>query len=116
LGDLIGIIVSFTDASYFSMTDTLFKKIPSLLGVTIIMTLCLLMNIGYGSLIMPDYNLSFDPETGVFGFIFSDYLIYIIFVSGCVSGAFTFIGYVMVLKYYSPLVLCTAFLFEPLMS
>jgi hypothetical protein len=40
-----------------------------------------------------DYTLSFDPITGLFGFLSSENVYYIIFVLGLISNAVPFMSY-----------------------
>ena len=70
----------------------------------------------YASMVFDDYTLDMNPQTGVFGFLVSEDALYIIFMEGGLVGAIVFCSYSMVIKYFSPLVLCTSFLCEPVIS
>jgi hypothetical protein len=53
--------------------------------------------------------------TGAFGFLNLEIIVYAIFAVGLI-GAVMLGSYVYAIKYVSPIALCTAFLFEPLVS
>ena len=57
--------------------------------------------------------MSTSPETGIFGFVNVDYLAFVIFGLGFLSGACNYGCSFQALRYISPLVLCTALLFTP---
>jgi hypothetical protein len=58
---LIALITSAGDAIYFSVTDELFKKIPSLLAVAIIVFINFIILLIYPPLLFDDYTIGFDP-------------------------------------------------------
>ena len=64
------------------------------------------------------FSFDLDPHTGVFGYLGGslDYSLYVIFVYGLFTGAFNMGAYSMSCKYFSPLVIGTAVLFEPIGS
>ena len=62
---------------------------------------------------MPNFDITTNPDTGSFGFVNVDYWFYVVFALGFVTGTCSYGACAMVLKYCSPLVLCTALLFTP---
>ncbi len=64
------------------------------------------------------FTLSLDPHTGVFGFLGGGYKLaaYVLLVYGFFTGACNMGAYSMSCKYFSPLVIGTAVLFEPIGS
>ena len=64
------------------------------------------------------FTLGFDPKTGVFGFLGQDLklALYVLLVYGFFTGACNMGAYSMSCKYFSPLVIGTAVLFEPIGS
>lgn len=57
-----------------------------------------------------------NKETGVFGFLDPEYAFYTIFVVGLITGSIALYSSAVSLKYYPPVVLLIAYLFEPLIS
>jgi hypothetical protein len=72
--------------------------------------------IGFGTMIFTDFTLGFDPHTGAFGFLNKNLWFYVIFIYGFFTGACNMGSYSMSCKYFSPLVIGTAVLFEPIGS
>lgn len=62
---------------------------------------------------MKDFEFSTDPGIGAFGFVNVEYWMYVVFALGFVTGTCSYGSYAIVLKYCSPIVLCTALLFTP---
>lgn len=89
---------------------------PSLLVVTLSTAMSVLFLAIYAPFFSKDFEVSFDPLVGAFGYFYSSEFLYVVFVLGFFTGACTFASYGLVLEYFSPLVLCTAFLFEPLIA
>lgn len=113
MGDGIGLLGSIASALYFNINGSLFRKMPSLLAVTINIFGSSIILLIYGCYLFDNFTLSTNAQTGAFGYINSDMFLYVILVLGVGTGVCTFVGYSLVLNYFSPLVLCTAFLFEP---
>lgn len=67
----------------------------------------------FGCLFIADFDIGTNPDTGSFGFVNVDYWVYVVFALGFVTGTCSYGATAMVLKYFSPLVLCTALLFTP---
>ena len=86
---------------------------PPLLGITIVMFFSQVMLQAFGCFFIPGFDISTNPETGSFGFINVEYWMYVVFALGFVTGTCSYGATAMVLKYCSPLVLCTALLFTP---
>jgi hypothetical protein len=70
----------------------------------------------YGDGTETTIKFSTDPEVGIFGFMTCDYTLYVLIACGLFGGALTFGSYGYIVKFFSPLVLCTALLFEPFFS
>jgi len=81
--------------------------------VVISSTICIIL---FGSLIMPGISFDSNPLTGIFGFLTNGDFIYTFFAVGLVAGALTYAGFGYVIKFFSPMVLCTGFLFEPIIA
>jgi hypothetical protein len=62
------------------------------------------------------FTFDFDKRTGVFGFFDKEHAIYTIFVVGMITGCLSVYSGIASLKYYPPIVLLIAYLFEPLIS
>ena len=64
----------------------------------------------------PEYTLSFDIEFGLFGFLNSSNLFYCFVPFGIFAGFFGLPGYVVALKFFSPVLVSTSMLLEPFIS
>lgn len=84
--------------------------------MTFIMLFSNIILISFGVILFKDFTLSFDPKTGAFGFLQPHLWLYVIFVYGFFTGACNMGAYSMSCKYFSPLVIGTAVLFEPIGS
>ena len=84
--------------------------------MTFIMIFSNIILITFGVLVFSDFTLGFDPLTGAFGFFTPELWLYVIFVYGFFTGACNMGAYSMSCKYFSPLVIGTAVLFEPIGS
>lgn len=94
---------------------------PPLFAMTIIMIISNVVLVSLGLMIYGapgGFTLDCDPKTGVFGFLGggSQLALYVIFVYGFFTGACNMGAYSMSCKYFSPLVIGTAVLFEPIGS
>ena len=67
----------------------------------------------FGFFFIQNFEISTDPDIGSFGFFNVDYWPYVVFGLGFFTGTCSYGSTAMVLKYCSPLVLCTALLFTP---
>jgi hypothetical protein len=89
---------------------------PPLVSYTTLVASSIISILVCGTLLVPDFTLDADPQTGAFGFFTYGDFPYAFFAVGMVAGALTFGGYGYIVKFYSPIVLCTALLFEPFIS
>ena len=94
---------------------------PPLFAISFIMLISsvILVILGitiYGS--KGGFTFSFDPKTGFLGFLGGDLklALYVLLVYGFFTGACNFGAYSMSCKYFSPLVIGTSVLFEPIGS
>lgn len=55
--------------------------------------------------------MGFDPDTGTFGFFYTDYVFYVMVGVGLIGGGLQYCTVAMTLKYFSALVVCSSFLF-----
>ncbi|CDW88926.1 UNKNOWN [Stylonychia lemnae] len=115
IGDISGILCSFSSAIFYQLNAKLAQKTPSSVTVTIFVIVSNIMIIIYGLLFN---NFTFDRgiETGVWGFMNSQYILYNLFVLGFFCGAVCLYTDMEVLKYYPPIVFLIACLFEPIIS
>jgi drug/metabolite transporter (DMT)-like permease len=116
LGDFLAFISSLFSAFYYQFNQQIVSKMPPLLGITSVMFCSQVMLQVFGCLFISNFDISTNPETGSFGFINVDYWVYVVFALGFVTGTCSYGATAMVLKYCSPLVLCTALLFTPLVG
>ena len=94
---------------------------PPLYAMTFIMLFSNIILIVLGLIVYGGsggFTLNFDPHSGVFGFLGggTHLALYVIFVYGFFTGACNMGAYSMSCKYFSPLVIGTAVLFEPIGS
>jgi len=66
-----------------------------------------------GCLFLPDFHFSMDPETGVFGFLDPKNAQFAFINLGFIAGFICFFLLGFIVKEFSPLVMCTAYLVEP---
>lgn len=119
LGDTISLISSFSGALYFTLVDIHQKQknvsqlfVLSQVNLFTTFYVCLFYLVG-----VPESRDIFNPEHGLlFFFTPWDRLFYSIFILGILTGTTCMFFYSTVIYYFSPLVLCTAFLFEPLFA
>lgn len=69
-----------------------------------------------GVILFDDFTFDMNPFTGVFGFFDDELWLYVIFVYGFFTGACNMGAYSLSCKYFSPLVIGTTVLFEPIGS
>ncbi len=74
----------------------------------------ILMLIGY--FFVSNFTLDFNPQTGAFGYLTGGHALYVVLIYGLFTGACNMGAYCMSLRYFSPLVVGTAVLFEPIFS
>lgn len=117
----MALIGSFLCALWMLKNEAIVQKMPPLYAMTFIMLfstiiLSVLGMFVYGT--SGGFSLGFDPHTGVFGFLGGGWqlAVYVIFVYGFFTGACNMGAYSMSCKYFSPLVIGTAVLFEPIGS
>ena len=101
--------------------EKIVKKMPPLYAMTVIMILSSFIIVVIGLTVYGDeggFTLDTDPHTGVFGFLggSTSLALYVILVYGFFTGACNMGAYSMSCKYFSPLVISTAVLFEPIGS
>ena len=89
---------------------------PPLYAMAFIMLFSNIILIVCGLMVFKDFTMSMDPKTGAFGFLSPHLWLYVIFVYGFFTGACNMGAYSMSCKYFSPLVIGTAVLFEPIGS
>jgi drug/metabolite transporter (DMT)-like permease len=81
-----------------------------------VMTFSYLVLLFVGIIFTPDFEFSLNSSIGALGFFTSGYYPYVLLLVGLIGGALVYISYGMSLRYFSPLVVCTALLFEPMLS
>eukprot|EP00347_Sterkiella_histriomuscorum_P014321 403361320 len=67
----------------------------------------------FGIIVLPDFEANMKPEVGAFAFLTPEYALYSFTKLGIVAGCFTFAALGYLVKEFSPLVMCTAYLVEP---
>lgn len=89
---------------------------PPLTIMTITVCIAAIISTILGVALFKEITLDFDNKTGAFGFFSSNnYLSILVFV-GFFGGTLCYGIYPFALKFFSPIILCTAFLFEPFIS
>lgn len=116
LGDSIALIGSFLCAIWMMKNEEIVQHIPPLYAMTFIMLFSSIILVTFGLILFEDFTLSLNPTTGIFGFLTPELWLYVIFVYGFFTGACNMGAYSMSCKYFSPLVIGTAVLFEPIGS
>lgn len=101
---------------YFIYYNRVVNLLPPLMSILVSMFFSIVNLLIIGPLMFDDFTLGTDPKTGAFGFLTYGDLLYAFVYLGFIAGFCTFslIGYIV--KILSPLVLCTAYLFEPLIA
>eukprot|EP00347_Sterkiella_histriomuscorum_P015110 403358284 len=115
LGDICGILTSIAASSYYQKNAEFVQTVPSSIAVCITIIISETLLIVYG-LIFDTFTFDFSKQTGVFGFFDPQYVLYTIFIVGMITGSVSIYSAAVVLKYYPPVVLLIAYLFEPLIS
>jgi drug/metabolite transporter (DMT)-like permease len=121
LGDGVALIGSFLCAIWMLKNEEIVHSMPPLYAMTFIMFFSTIIITVLGLVIYGKtggFTLSFDPHTGVFGFLGGGLKLasYVLLVYGFFTGACNMGAYSMSCKYFSPLVIGTAVLFEPIGS
>jgi hypothetical protein len=109
-------IGSTSAALYFTKSTTIVTLMPPLTSIAMIMLSSNVVVLIMGVIFVPSFQLGLDPAHGAFGFFYYESYLYVLFGVGLVGGALCYGTYGFILKYFSPIVLCTAFLFEPFIS
>ena len=118
LGDSIALIGSLLCAVWMVKNSQIVSVMPPLFGMSLIMLLSNLMLtlLGLAFYDRSSFTLDTDPRTGAFGYWASGDALYVVLVYGLFTGACNMGAYSMSLRYFSPLVVGTAVLFEPIGS
>ena len=69
-----------------------------------------------GLLFLPDFEFSMQAQVGAFAYFSEEYEAYAFMPLGIVAGFMTFFMLGYLVKEFSPLVMCTAYLVEPFFS
>ncbi|CDW85534.1 UNKNOWN [Stylonychia lemnae] len=113
LGDIIAAFSSIFLALYFSFQGKYAEIVPPFTLMLIIFVFASVCANTFGCLIMPNFTLSMDPYTGVFGFLHPQNVQFAFINLGFVAGFVCFFLLGFLVKEFSPLVMCTAYLVEP---
>ncbi|TNV80073.1 hypothetical protein FGO68_gene16966 [Halteria grandinella] len=119
LGDSVALIGSFLCALWMLKNEELVQHLPPLYAMTFISLFSNIILIILGISFYGDvFTLDANPKTGVFGYLGGgpQLGVYVILVYGLFTGACNMGAYSMSCKYFSPLVIGTAVLFEPIGS
>jgi hypothetical protein len=92
-------------------------RVPSITAISIQAAECGIV-IGLLGLIFfsSDFTMNTHWETGVFGFLSSEQVIYIILIVGFFTGSSQYASYAIAQHYFSPLVVASSYLMEPLLA
>ena len=112
----MALIGSFLCALWMMKNEEIVLHVPPLYAMTFIMIFSNIILVVFGVSMFSDFTFDCNPNTGVFGFLTKDLWLYVIFVYGFFTGACNMGSYSMSCKYFSPLVIGTAVLFEPIGS
>lgn len=96
--------------------EEIVSKVPPLYAMMFIMIFSELMLLIIGCICFADFTLDRDPHTGAFGFLNDGLWMYVILVYGFFTGACNQGSFAMSCRYFSPIVIGTAVLFEPIGS
>ena len=107
---------SVAGAVYILSIGAFVEKFPPLVSYSMIVISSATTILILGPLFITGITFDFNPQTGVFGFFTNGDYIYTLFAVGLVAGAMTYAGFGYVIKLFSPMVLCTGFLFEPVVA
>ena len=113
LGDFLAFMAAIFSAFYYTANQALVHQLPPFLAISMVMLASQGLLQAFGVLFVAGFDLTCNPETGSFGFVNVDYLGFVVFGLGFLSGACNYGCSFQALRYVSPLVLCTALLFTP---
>jgi len=113
-GDFLAFISAIFATFYIEGSDKLKDKLSITQQGAILAFVASAVPILMGPLIFPEWSYSIEPLNGIFGWLSSENFLYTLFVMALISGCGTFTCYALCLKYFSPVVLGSIFLFEPI--
>ena len=91
--------------------------VPPITAISIQAAECGLLLALAGVTIFPtDFTLDLNWATGLLGFFSSDQAVYIILIVGFFTGASQYASYAIAQNYFSPLVVASSYLMEPLIA
>jgi drug/metabolite transporter (DMT)-like permease len=91
------------------------EKLPAIYLMTVQVIICTISISSYG-LVSNTFTFDFSEHTGIFGFLSSHQCLYIFVIVGLFTGATMYASQGIALNYFSPLVMASAYLLEPLIS
>eukprot|EP00347_Sterkiella_histriomuscorum_P001845 403370459 len=115
LGDCCAILCSLICSFYYQKNSEVIQIIPSSFTVFITIVFAEILLVIYG-ITFDTFTFNFNSQTGVFGFFDRSYALYTIFVCGMITGSVSIYSAAVSLKYFPPVLLLIAYLFEPLIS
>ena len=107
---------SFLCALWMTKNEELVTKLPPLYAMFFTMLFSDIILVLLGCILFSDFTFDFNPVTGVFGFLRKELWLYVIVFYGFFTGACNQGAFAMSCKYFSPLVIGTAVLLEPIGS
>jgi hypothetical protein len=96
--------------------EEIVSKVPPLYGMLFIMIFSNIFIVIMGCMLFENFTFGFDRHTGVFGFLKADLWLYVVISYGFFTGACNQGSFAMSCRYFSPLVIGTAVLLEPIGS
>src|SRR5258708_6700315 len=96
--------------------EEIVSKVPPLYAMMFIMIFSEIILLVIGCICFSDFTQDTDPHTGAFGFLNDGLWMYVILVYGFFTGACNQGSFAMSCRYFSPIVIGTAVLFEPIGS
>jgi drug/metabolite transporter (DMT)-like permease len=111
----LGLISSVSNGVFLSLFTKLMLRVPSITAISIQAFECGLI-IGIIGLLTGSFSLDLHWSSGVLGFLSAEQTLYVIFVVGFFTGAAQYASYAVAQRYFSPLVVASSYLMEPLVA
>eukprot|EP00347_Sterkiella_histriomuscorum_P019228 403342450 len=114
-GDSMAVIGSVVVCFYLIKNRELVRTIPAFFGVALSTVVAYILLGTYG-LLLGGFTFDFSLETGMFGFLVSNEIWYCIFALGFYCGSVVYCCNALSQQIFSPLIIATSKLFEPVIS
>lgn len=113
----MGILSAASAGVFLYMLPKLNLSMPPIFAITCMAAECGLCLAVFGCTFFPSsFTLDLNWDTGVLGFFSSPQCLYIILVIGFFTGASQYASLAIAQKYFTPLVISSAYLMEPIIA